>query len=129
MADMLQDQYTSVFSTPDDQSGDPLPQQPGDEAPTLEDFTFTQDDFISALKEIGEHSASSEYDIPAIILKHCAEAISYPILLIWRDSLLSGFIPQTYKNQIITPVFKKGSKAIRANYIMAIGQSPSHLTL
>ena len=116
MADMLQDQYTSVFSTPDDQTDSPLPQQPEKDSPILDDFTFTQDDVISALKEIGEHSASSEDDIPAIILKHCAEAISYPILLIWRDSLSSGFIPQTYKNQIITPVFKKGSKAIPANY-------------
>ena len=37
-------------------------------------------------------------------------------MLIWQDSLKSGFIAQKFKNQIITPVFKKGSKAAPANY-------------
>ena len=51
-----------------------------------------------------------------MILKNCAEEISYPIFLIWQDSLNSGYIHQNFKNQLITPVFKKGSKAIPQNY-------------
>ena len=115
MADMLQKQYSSVFSDPDEQTHSDH-KQSKDPSSILEDFTFTRQDIISAIKEIGEYSSSGDDDIPAIVLKNCAEEISYPILLIWQDSLQSGYIPQNYKNQIITPVFKKGSKAIPANY-------------
>ena len=112
MADILQDQYSSVFSTPSE-SDHTTPQ---DDTPLMDEITFTQEDVISAIKEIGTHSASAEDDIPAIVLKRCAEELSYPILLIWRDSLESGIVPKNFKNQIITPVFKKGSRAKSSNY-------------
>ena len=112
MADILQDQYSSVFSTP----SEPDPTTPQEDTPLMDEITFTQDDVISAIKEIGTHSASAEDDIPAIVLKRCAEELSYPILLIWRDSLESGIVPKNFKKQIITPVFKKGSRAKSSNY-------------
>ena len=34
----------------------------------------------------------------------------------WQDSLKSGFIAENFKSQLITPVFKKGSKSSPANY-------------
>ena len=118
MADMLQDQYSSVFSEPSDQTAYPTDDShhTPESSPILDDIIFTQNDIISAIKQMGEHSASAEDDIPSFLIKNCPEAISYPILIIWRDSLKSGIIPQAFKNQIITPVFKKGSKAIPANY-------------
>lgn len=112
MADMLQEQYSSVFSEPSDNSVN----QPQQDTTVIEDITFTKEDVISAIKEIGEHSSSADDDIPAIVLKNCANELSYPILQIWKDSLKSSYIPQCYKNQTITPVFKKGSKSKAANY-------------
>jgi hypothetical protein len=115
MADMLQEQYSSVFSTPSPQS-DPVETTEHENTPVIEDITFSQEDIISAIKEIGTHSSSAESDIPAVVLKQCAEVLSYPILLIWRDSLESGVVPKNFKKQIITPVFKKGSRAKASNY-------------
>ena len=115
MANLLQSQYSSVFSTPgSDHHHETLPDS--DDIPVIEEVTFTQEDIISAIKEINNHSSSAEDDIPAIILKKCAAQLSYPILLIWRDSLESGVVPKTFKKQIITPVFKKGSRAKPSNY-------------
>ena len=114
MADMLQDQYASVFNDVKDEIGDNNANS--DQSPTMDEITFTREDVMSAIKEVGQFSASGDDDIPSVILKHCAWEISYPIFLIWQDSLNSGFIPQKFKNQLITPVFKKGSKAIPQNY-------------
>ena len=112
MANMLQDQYSSVFSEPSANSED----HPQQDTTVIEEITFTIEDVISAIKEIGDHSSSPDDDVPVIILKGCATELSYPILLIWKDSLKSSYIPQCYKNQTITPVFKKGSKSKAANY-------------
>ena len=81
MADMLQDQYSSVFSDPEVQT-DYNTDQPSEHNTTLENITFTCDDITSAIKEIGEFSACGDDDIPSVILKNCAEDLSYPIMLI-----------------------------------------------
>ena len=114
MADMLQQQYASVFSDPNTQTN--FTAQNNEEIPIIDNITFTTEDIITAIKQIGEFSASAEDDIPSVILKHCAAELCYPIMLIWHCSMSSGFIAPMYKKQIITPVFKKGSKAIPANY-------------
>ena len=115
MADILQHQYSSVFSDPSStkKKSPNLNVKPQSH---LKDITFTCEDIVSAINEISEHSACGENDIPAIILKKCKSSISYPILLIWEESLRLGYVPKLYKNQFITPVHKKDSKAEAANY-------------
>ena len=114
IADMLQDQYSSVFSDPDTNT-DHHP-KPENLISILDDIDFTCDDITAAIKEMGEFSAGRNDDIPSVILKNCAEELSYPILLIWKDSMNSSYISPSFKAQNITPVFKKGSKAAPENY-------------
>ena len=114
MANMLQDQYASVFSDPESNTNHKPDQVPL--ISILEDIDFTCEDITAAIKEIGEFSACGNNDIPAIILKNCAEELSYPILQIWKDSMKSAHISPAFKAQHITPVFKKGSKAKAENY-------------
>ena len=114
MANMLQTQYSSVFSDPALKVNKPNVRNPTNNL--IEDFTFSVKDVEKAITEIGTYSASPENDIPAIILKECKHTLSYPIWLIWKKSLETGFIHPEFKNQTVTPVFKKGSKALAANY-------------
>ena len=115
MADLLQAQYTRVFSDPN---------SPNKEFPKLNincddnlcDIEFTQDDIITAISEINENSACGEQDIPAIVLRKCKDILSYPILCMWKESLQTGIIPDRYKYQCITPIHKKDSRAVPANY-------------
>ena len=115
MADLLQKQYSSVFSNP---SSDKIksPNFIHNTENLLENITFTQEDIISAINEIDTYAACGEEDIPAIVLKNCKEELSYPIYKIWRESLDTGKVPSSFKTQIITPVHKKGSKATPSNY-------------
>ena len=115
MADLLQLQYVSVFS-------DPTSNQIMDTAiPDIDwepivDFQFTTKDIIKAIDQIALNSACGENDVPAIVLKSCKEELSYPIWKIWRESLDTGYIPALFKNQNITPIHKKSSRAQASNY-------------
>ena len=83
----------------------------------LDDFDFTVDDIEEAIDDIGENSACGDDDIPAIVLnKRCKTSISTPIFSIWKYSLDTGFIDRKYKTQLVTPVFKKGSRGSPENY-------------
>ena len=115
MADILQDQYTSVFSDPN---------SPNKRSPdlnikckhSLNDIKFNQADIIKAIDEINENAACGEDDIPAIVLKNCKNILSYPIMHLWKQSMRTGCIPKIYKRQIITPIHKKDSRAVPGNY-------------
>ena len=115
MADILQTQYSSVFSDPKS-AKKKCPHTTHKLSDTICDIEITEDKVIKAIDEISVDSACGEDDIPALILKKCKHHLSKPISLIWKDSFQQGFIANQFKNQIITPVHKKDSKADPANY-------------
>ena len=115
MADILQHQYTSVFSDPNsNEKKSPKVENPTSN--TLADIDFTREDIEKAISEIDTYSSCAEGDIPAIVLKNCKSELSYPIWKIWSESMETGIIPPEFKFQTITPVHKKGSKAKPENY-------------
>lgn len=54
--------------------------------------------------------------IPSNILKHCADSLSYPLTIIFNESLRKGYIPALWKESYIMPLFKSGSKLDVTNY-------------
>ena len=115
MANMLQDQYRSVFSsakdrynlsTEEEQVGDGL----------LEDIDFTEQDFIKEIDTVTVNSAAGPDGFPAIVLKNCKTALAKPLLILWRDNLDKGTTPKLLKTSYITPLFKGGDQGIPANY-------------
>ena len=57
-----------------------------------------------------------DFSIPAIVLKKCKNELAKPLLLMWNESIRCGIVPSLYKQQLITPVFKKGSRSLPSNY-------------
>ena len=118
MADLLQEQFSSVFSdpsSPDIKDPDfPLPLIGHPQTP--EDFCIIDDDIIAAIGNIPSNSASGPDGIPAILLKSCAKELCEPIRLIWSESFERGEVPKFYKDTYITPLYKKGDRARAVNY-------------
>ena len=119
MADLLQKQFSSVFSDPDS----PDIQDPDFPPPTIQhpqqpdlDFMLTDDAIASAIKAIPSDSASGPDGIPAIVLKNCAKELLSPLRIIWEESFDRGTVPKYYKDTIITPLYKKGDRARAVNY-------------
>ena len=61
-------------------------------------------------------SAVGPDKFPVLILKECGIVLSPVITKLWKASLSSGEIATKFKNQSITPLFKKGKRSIAANY-------------
>ena len=118
IADLLQQQFSSVFSDPNcPDVEDPVFPPPEIGKPfRFQEFVLNEEDIISAIAKIPSDSASGPDGIPAILLKNCAEELAYPIKLIWSESFHLGIVPQFYKDTCITPLFKKGDRARAVNY-------------
>ena len=50
------------------------------------------------------------------VLKMCAKALARPLSLIFRKSLTEGKVPKIWKDANVTPIHKKGSRVVAANY-------------
>ena len=118
MADVLQQQFTSVFSNP----SSPDIKDPEFDSPNISrflqdhDFLIKDEDIISAISMILSDSASGPDGIPVSLLKNCASELCHPIRLIWTESFDSGKVPQFYKETHISPLYKKGNRAHAINY-------------
>ena len=118
IADMLQSQFESVFSTPfpnsyvykykdflDTLSPIPLPF-----------VQITNKHIISAINEIKISSSVPKSEIPARVFKECKSSLCNPLKLFWQKSLDTGEIPLSYKKQTIIPLHKKGPKTLPENF-------------
>ena len=89
MAELLSNQYASVFSTPRDESHSEYEAE--DEAEPnpakLSDIEFDKADIEAAIDELSSNAAAGIDGFPAILLKKCKEALSYPLYMFWRKCL------------------------------------------
>ena len=113
MAEILADQYDSVFSTPMSVSSTNEEQTDG---PTLSNITATPEELESAIKELRITAATGPDGIPAILLVKCAKPLSIPLALFWNKSMQGGKIPISLLFSMITPIHKGKTKSDPANY-------------
>ena len=114
MANILQKQFTSVFSdVRNTEKEDPTFESA---SCSLEEIIFDVQSIIKAIDELSENCSAGDDGFPSILLKSCKLSLSLPIYYIWQESFNSGVIPDFYKSQTITPIFKKGSKMYAKNY-------------
>ena len=114
-ADILQQQFKKVFSNPKNASTENIKVNSNPEN-TVEDIDFTVKDVEEAIDSIPTYAAPGPDKFPAVILKECKKELAPALYKIWRKSLDDGKIPEKLKSQTIIPIYKKGSKAIAANY-------------
>jgi len=119
MAECLQEQFTSVFSSPNPMEKiDDVNEffDYDDDEPGLHDINFTQDDIEKAISETKSNAACGDDGFSALLLKNCKSELSVPLYIIWRNSLDSGEIPGLLKSSKITPIHKGGLKSVPKNY-------------
>ena len=115
MSNILQDQYKTAFSDPN--SGEKnQPSQDTSHVPDFSDISFTEEDIIKAIDELGINSAPGPDKIPAKVIKECKQQLAPALVILWRRSLDSGLIPEDLLSQTIIPIFKKENKSLACNY-------------
>ena len=96
LADILQNQFISVFSSPENPDKLIPPETPlPSESSSLSDFTFSVNDLVTAINEVDTNSSSPNYSVPAPVLKNCKNQLAYPLFLMWTESF-KGWGPSEF---------------------------------
>ena len=69
-----------------------------------------------AIEQTRINSAPGIDCVPPILLHKCKSELMTPLTLIMNKSIKTGKIPSVWKEAIITPIFKSGSKKTPSNY-------------
>ena len=119
MAEILSEQYSSVFSSPkneDTELNTLFPDHDTSDLPSLSQINFTDAQLADAMKDLAPNAAPGPDGFPAILLKKCSAALAPPLARIWKASFESGEIPAVCKSATITPIHKGKSRAVAKNY-------------
>lgn len=119
MAELLSNQYVSVFSTPHSPIGsveEIFPDTTTHNVMELHDLTFDKEDIEDAIVELSNNAAAGPDGFPAILLKECRKELSGPLCIIWKKSINQGDVPSLFKTATVVPIHKGGSKGIAKNY-------------
>ncbi len=112
-ADILNRQYTSVFSREDTSVIPPPVEAPH---PPMDEIAIDRLGIVKLLTQLKDHKACGPDLLPTTILKEAAEPVSIFLKAIFVKSLSSGTLPRDWKLANITPVYKKGDRSKPANY-------------
>ena len=98
IADMLQQQFQSVFSDPKNcQIYSPSFTKPTITHP-LSELEITISDIIKAINEIKPSSSCPTYEIPAKVFKECKYTLSIPLKMLWENRLMQESSPNSTRN-------------------------------
>ena len=120
MADLLNEQYESVFSKPKSEfkilNPDVFFFSEISTGPKITDIELTPEDFIKAIDEMPLQCAPGPDTWNSVFIKKCKTSLALPFSILWRKSLDSGLIPDDLLFTDIAPLHKGSSKALPKNY-------------
>ena len=85
--------------------------------PTMQDFNIHVEGVKKMLLDLKTNKAPGPDDIPPRILKDAAEHIAPILTKIFQISLDSGLLPKDWKNENVSPIYKKGDRIPKAAII------------
>ena len=78
---------------------------------------INKEDIVSAIKATRINSAPGPDGIPPVLLHKCIDSLANPLHIILKKSFENSDVPQTWKEALITPIFKnKGQKSDPSQY-------------
>ena len=82
----------------------------------LEDINISERDVRAKIRGLKRESAAGPDSIGPALLKELQDGLVPALAVIFRKSLSEGVVPSDWKVANVTPIFKKGSKALASNY-------------
>ena len=111
-AELLNDQFESVFT-----NEDPMVNLPNQRVyPPMPDFVIHQNGVLKLLSNLDANKAPGPDGVPGKILKQFAGELSPALTHIFNKSLVTGQLPSDWLTANITPIYKKGDRAVASNY-------------
>jgi len=98
--------FGSVFTT-DDGTTPELCSRVDSKQLYLDSVTFTPETVCSTLKKLKPTTSLGPVNIPNVLLKKCANALSVPLAHIFGTSFTNNTLPQCWKTADVQHVFKE----------------------
>lgn len=73
-------------------------------------------DVYKRLLVLENKNNTSPDGVPNIFIKSCAESLTFPISYIFQYVMMSGNVPDLWKQSYVLPLYKKGEQNIVSNY-------------
>ena len=112
-AEVLNTFFASVFTK---ENVTNVPQVKKQEISNERKLVITLDQVRKKLLTMNENKSPGPDGFHPYMLKHLAEQLSYPIYLLFNQSLDQAKVPSDWRNANITAIFKKGDKKQPGNY-------------
>ena len=112
-AEVLNNQFTSVFTREDTAS---MPDLPPTQYRPMNPITVTSNGVLKALQRLNPSKAAGPDKIQSRILKTSAEEIAPVLASLYQQTLQQGDIPQDWRNANVIPIYKKGDRTQASNY-------------
>ena len=81
----------------------------------LTDINITECIIIDSIRELSSNSDAGPEGIPPSLLLNCAHELAPSLLILFKQSLLSGVIAPSLERAAIVPVFKSGDRTVPSN--------------
>ena len=112
-ADILQSQFCSVFTR--EPEGE-IPQLEPRIGERLERLVITHEWVLKALMKTNITKSCGPDELHPRMLKELAVELAAPMTKLFNQSLFLGEVPEEWKMANVSPIFKKGSRKVAANY-------------
>jgi hypothetical protein len=112
-AELLNTYFQSVYTNEDVKN---IPSLGGASTPDIVPVTITAEGVRKLLHNLEPNKASGPDQVPARILKVCAEELAPILSTLFTQSLHSGDLPSDWLMSHISPIHKKGNKSLPSNY-------------
>ena len=83
---------------------------------TISDYCFEKTTIAKICKDLNSIKNRGPDNVPPIVYKETAEAIASSLRNVFKNIKRLGKYPTKWKNGIVTPIFKEGSKSKVENY-------------
>ena len=112
-AEILNDFYSSVFSSSTDEG--PEVQAPEGRR-ILAEIGFERETIVRVGEKLKKDSAPGPDGIPNRVIVETINEMAFPLSILFSRSMEQSKIPEDWRDAVVTPIFKKGSKSEPGNY-------------
>jgi len=82
----------------------------------LDNVVFDERNVLSAIQKLKPNLSAGPDGLPPLLFKRVQASLARPLVLLFTQLLSVGMVPDTWKQAIIVPVFKKGPTSAVSNY-------------
>ena len=112
-ADILQNQFSSVFTREPD--GD-IPRLPQKTKYSVKNIHVTVQMVLEILKNLKDDKSCGPDEMHPRMLKELADDLAAPLATLFNMSIQDGVLPEEWKTAFVSPIFKKGARNLAVNY-------------